>query len=303
MSKHYLSEFMLVAILFLAVGEAMGSDYQVPMAINIDAIRGVERGDVTREMAIGLGPEVVQVKVEQLKEEISDEWTLFGNMLIGPVQFIERDGLGENVPTKDWSTLGMVSLGWVKRDEVISVSVLGTLSSFEDSGRIYHYGWSADTFNTQDYYFADVRYHRVINENMSTFFGYKVGAFDWEWAEYEVDDPSYWEEEGLSIGHGPLVGINIFHDLKGTSFSLSGSVAFMPIGAVHKTIDITTNVYEDEQSDDAVAWFVNPQLGIRWETSETSSASFGWLWHLVGDYSDGASEIMHGLTASLAYKF
>jgi hypothetical protein len=77
----------------------------------------------------------------------------------------------------------------------------------------------------------------------------------------------------------------------------------MPIGLSHWTLDSNDYGITDEQSEIEPAWFVNPELGVRWKMSETSSASFGWLWHLMGDYSDGASEIVHGLTASLTYKF
>ncbi|MFC1793251.1 hypothetical protein ACFL3Q_06650 [Planctomycetota bacterium] len=269
---------------------------------NVNAERGVRdvpiESSQIRTKTIGLGGEVIQ-----LKGEISDEWAQIGTMRIANVQFIERKGLSEEVSTKDWSTLGGAALTWAKGDKAISVSFLGTLSSFEDSARLVKYGLLVDTSATQDYYFADVRYHRVISENMSTFFGYKVGSIDWEWDEYEVGGPYYYEEDGQTIAHGPLVGINILHNLKDTSFSLWGSVALMPIGLAHWDLDSVEDGYSYSESDTEPAWFVNPEFGVRWKISETSSASFGWLWHLMGDYSDGASEIVHGLTASLAYKF
>ncbi|MCK4829179.1 hypothetical protein KA005_76355 [bacterium] len=266
---------------------------------NVNAERGVTiESPQIRTTTIGLGGEVIQ-----LKGEVSDEWTQIGTIRIAPVQFIERDNLGEGVPTKDWSTIGGAALAWVKGDKAISVSFLGTLQSFEDSERLAKYGWLVDTSSTQDYYFADVRYHRVISENMSSFFGYKVGSIDWKWTEYRVGGPYYYEEDGLTIAHGPLVGINIFRNLKDTSFSLWGSVAFMPIGLAHWDLDSVEDGTTYSESDTEPAWFVNPEFGVRWKISETSSASFGWLWHLMGDYSDGAGEIVHGLTASLSYKF
>lgn len=296
MRRHYLAGFM--AMLFLSSGQVIGADSGNPMTTSANAERGVTRESTyLKTTTIGLGSEVVQLEGE------IDEWTLLSSLRIAPAQFIERDGLAEGVEAKDWSVLGGAALAWVKGDEAISISFLGTLDSFDDFDRIDYGAWEANNSSEHNYYYADLRYHRIMSDNLSLFIGYKVGDIEWDWEQHEIGGTYYYKEDGRAIGHGPVVGANIFSDVKDTPLSVYGSVAAMPIGLVHKSVDINDDGVKSSRSDTDPAWFVNPELGLRWRMSKTSSLSLSWFWHLMGDYTGGSGEMLHGLSGSVTIRF
>lgn len=283
--------------------ELLASDDPFERAMTVrDKIADTMTPRTTR--VIGLGSDVFTEDNTGLADE---SWKIHTSFKLWAAEMTERNFFAENHKFKDMTLLGGPAIGFSKGKHAISVSVLAPLNNFDDDAT---YDFNADGVNynadgSADYYIADVRYHRTISNNVSLFVGYKASAFTWKFREHLATDGSLTEDmEQTVISHGPIFGTNVslpIPIMENSPFSLWGSVAYGP--GIINHYDTKTDLNNTLNSDAIFGWYINPEVGIRYNTTGNIAFNVSYRNDVWGDYQAGPLTSIGGAAATISYSW
>jgi len=263
----------------------------------------ITESEVPKSSVITLETDVVTS--EQSKEE--DSWKVHAGLKFWYARVAIHDRMGRE-PFNDYSTLGGVGIAFSKGKNIISLSLMGLLDEWEDEAitpTYVDYLRTAITYG--DWYYADIRFHRMMNENVTAFLGYKVTYGTQEQDDYNHPTGNHLHHmpENRHIAHGPGFGLNSSFPIGETKFSLGGSIFIGPYMWVHhkeRTIDFVQGTDTTKSWTDN-GWFVNPEARLRYELTSSIDLSLGYRWDIMGTYDEGGFELVTGPTVGISGNF
>jgi hypothetical protein len=263
--------------------------------------------EAEREVSlVGIGSDVLAFESDEAE---ADQWGLHGSLKLWAPIYVEGGWYDEEGAFKDMGLMMGAGLALSRGRSAVSASFVFPLDEFQDSLDWYDpWGDPVNADAEIRYFYGDIRYHYSMNENLSVGIGYKVGYVPYEHEEVGDDYAWVWEEEGDTWGHGPGLIANVSYPLWDTDFSLVGSVLVAPAVFMHSSVDIDymeASGYAESSSETTtdIGWFVNPEIGVRWDPCPGVNLSASYRMDATGNYDDGDESVLAGPSVTAAISF
>ncbi len=198
--------------------------------------------------------------------------------------------------------VGGVALALSKGEYAVSLSFLTNLDPYDAET----YYTSLDNTNAVKSlrdrseirtYYTDIRFHKILTENINAFIGYKFVYYDWEGLTDDFTSGFMGHPYTLELSaHGPGLGMNGALPIANTKLSIYGSFFLAPY-AWSSTKH--SNGFEINEN----SWLFNPEAGLRYLLFQNVQLSVGYRWEANGSYQSGPSDIIHGPTFDISASF
>jgi len=266
---------------------------------------------VNKEMklsAIEIGDDVLTSDPSEAEE---DSWRIQAGLKFWHANFDRNKhfmGDRQSEPFQDSAPFGGFALAFSKGKNAISLSLLGAFDKWSQEENLTVNGTPITMREDWENYYGDIRFHRMLTENVSASLGYKFIYNETERWERNHTTGVVTIHDAWAISHGPGFGLNASYVLGDTKFSLWSSFFIVPYGWSYQRGRSTsfsggTSTEDRSSASESGGWFINPEVGLRYWISRNTNLSLSYRWEIMGGYQDGPAETVSGFALSLQHHF